>query len=102
MFDSPDLRKLPYFYPRRMTVRSRTMFRLQANQPARGREGERGRVCSAAGRLVLLVVNQASLLSLASPACQQPAGSSWLPVRIQALAVPAGTTVTVTGLRRMP
>jgi hypothetical protein len=68
----------------------------------RWREAERGRVCSAAGRLVLLAVNQASLLSLASPACQATAGSSWLPVRIQALAVSAGTTVTVTGLRRMP
>jgi hypothetical protein len=32
----------------------------------------------------------------------QTAGSWWLSVRIQALAVSAGTNVTVTGLRRMP
>ena len=32
----------------------------------------------------------------------QTAGSSWLPVRIQPLAGSEGTTVTVTGLRRMP
>ena len=55
-----------------------------------------------AGRLVLPAVNQASSLSSPSPVCQATAGSSWLPVRIQALAVSAGTTVTVTGLRRMP
>jgi len=30
------------------------------------------------------------------------ADSWWLPVRIQVLAVSAGTIVTVTGLRRMP
>jgi hypothetical protein len=55
-----------------------------------------------AGRLVLPAVNQASSLSSPSPACQATAGGSRLPVRIQALAVSAGTTVTVTGLRRMP
>jgi hypothetical protein len=32
----------------------------------------------------------------------QTAGRWWLSVRIQALAVSAGTNVTVTGLKRMP
>ena len=82
-----------------LTGRGDGAYRSEA---AGGVQESAGESSSAAGRLVLPAANQTSSLSSSSPACQADPRSSWPPVRIQSLAVSAGTTVTVTGLRRMP